>query len=282
MFRKTPRVLAHRAAIESGLFVAAEYIIGKSSQDTAYLLNRYCPHRSYPLGGTVGSCYDKDHRITCDLHGMSWTALGSPINNDCSLLQRDVTIRNDGLIIENLVEDAQEWSKDLQKETALQYHNTVTGKSAGSWLWAMEIQADLLHIGAGKIHPALAESVDLSSIQLSHGQDWISQKHNTGWWTFIYPYTFLEWSAGCLSINYVTPDDPNNEFGFTWNTQFYFDPAVSHAKRSEFRSLEEVFCEDVGAIEQQKGPWFPLKHAQHSLEQHCVHWGKWVQANKAP
>jgi hypothetical protein len=279
VFKKIPKILAHRAALSAGLFVTPEHIIGQKSTTVANLLHRYCPHRSYPLGGTVGSHVQEGLGITCDFHGMTWTSQGDPVESNCSLLQRTAIVRDDGLIVENFSETGQQWSHDLAQEDQLKYQRTFTGSSNGSWLWMMEIQADLLHIRPNGIHPDLSEKIDLATVTFSHGRDWICQNHSTGWWTFIYPYTFLEWTPGCLGVNYVTPNDPKQEFGFTWNTQFYFAPTVSDEQQLEFISLEQAFCEDVCAIEQQKGPWFPLEHSSNPLEQHCVHWGNWVQQN---
>jgi hypothetical protein len=114
---------------------------------------------------------------------------------------------------------------------------------------------------------------------MDHGDGWILQTCSTGWWLFIYPYTFIEYSPGCLSVNYTTPDDPNSEFGFSWITQFYYDPVIHQSKRTEFQTLEDVFHEDVEAIEQQKGKYFPLMKSVNRLEDHCVHFGQWVKDN---
>jgi len=82
-----------------------------------------------------------------------------------------------------------------------------------------------------------------------------------------------------VSVNYTIPKDKINEFGFDWVTQFYYDPTTTIERRHVFEKLEEVFHEDVVAIEKQKGPWFPLMKSENRLEDHCIHYGKWVTAN---
>jgi hypothetical protein len=73
----------------------------------------------------------------------------------------------------------------------------------------------------------------------------------------------------------------NNEFGFDWHTQYYFRPEISIERRDDFEFyVEPVFKEDVVAIEKQKGPWFPITIPYNRLEEHCVHYGKWIMANK--
>jgi hypothetical protein len=47
-----------------------------------------------------------------------------------------------------------------------------------------------------------------------------------------------------------------------------------------FEKLENVFHEDVVAIEKQKGDYFPLMKATNRYEDHCVHWGQWVKDHR--
>ena len=54
---------------------------------------------------------------------------------------------------------------------------------------------------------------------------------------------------------------------------------TSVEQRLEFETLEDVFKEDVQAIEKQKGPYFPLMKAMNRYEDHCVHFGKWFKEN---
>ena len=152
----------------------------------------------------------------------------------------------------------------------------------GSWLWIMEIQTDLLHIRTGEnvVHPWLSSVEDLDKVEMDQGDGWILQSCSTGWWLFIYPFTFVEYSKGCVAVNYTIPKDRKNEFEFEWITQFYYDPSVSQERRNIFEKLEDVFHEDIAAIESQKGPYFPLMKTQNKLENHCVHFGKWVTKHR--
>jgi hypothetical protein len=194
-----------------------------------------------------------------------------------------MSIGKSGLLFKDFVEPEHKWVDDLASETSLEYSHVRTGTSKGSWLWMMEIQADLLHIRQGKdaVHPNLSEVTNLDSTILDQGDGWALQTCSTGWWLCIYPFTFVEYSQGCLAINCTTPHDMNNEFGFDWHTQYYFRPEISTERRDEFEFyVEPVFKEDVVAIEKQKGPWFPITIPYNRLEEHCVHYGKWIMANK--
>jgi hypothetical protein len=276
MFISSPKVFAHSSAIKSQNFVVPEHILNKD-RDEVNLFHRFCPHRMYPLavpGTHVGE-------IHCDFHDFKWTREGIPINNEKKLSCGKASIGKSGLIFKDFVEPNHWWVDNLASETNLEYSHSMQGTSSGSWLWMMEIQADLLHIrnGEGAIHPGLSAVTDLEQIGMDQGDGWILQTCSTGWWLFIYPFTFIEWSKGCLSINYTIPKDKNNEFGFDWITQFYYDPSVTAEKRKEFETLEDVFKEDVSAIEKQKGKWFPLMSAVNRLEEHCIHYGKWVKSH---
>jgi len=277
MFKHPPKILAHRSAVKNGNFVTPDYILGNDSES---LFNRYCPHRRYPIS-EVGDVLRES--MLCNFHGFEWGLKGVPINNDKHINCGKMSTGKSGLLFKDFVEPEHKWVDDLASETSLEYSHVRTGTSKGSWLWMMEIQADLLHIrnGEGAIHPGLSAVTDLEQISMDHGDGWILQTCSTGWWLFIYPFTFIEWSKGCLSINYTIPKDKNNEFGFDWITQFYYDPSVTAEKRKEFETLEDVFKEDVVAIEKQKGPWFPITIPYNRLEEHCVHYGKWVMINKA-
>lgn len=276
MLKNTPKILAHVSSIEHGNFVTPEYILNKG-EDTVNLFNRYCPHRMYPMHNP-GDIVDE---IKCDFHDFRWDKNGVSINNDRKINCGSAKIGRSGLIFKDFVEPNHYWVDDLAKETNLQYSHTKKGTSTGSWLWMMEIQADLLHIrpGEGAIHPRLASMTNLEVVGMEEGDGWILQTCSTGWWLFVYPYTFVEWSEGCLSVNYTIPKDKNNEFGFDWVTQFYYDPKTSVEKRTEFETLEDVFHEDVVAIEKQKGPWYPLMNSVNRLEEHCIHYGKWIKNN---
>jgi hypothetical protein len=220
--------------------------------------------------------------IVCKFHGFAWSPAGEPINNNKKIQCGEAAILSSGLVTRQFQETENKWSQDIANEKNLEYSHTMTGSSKGSWLWMMEIQVDLLHIRKGDdvIHPNLAEETNLDEIKMEHGDGWVLQTSSTGWWLLIYPFTFIEWSPGCLAINCVTPDDVENEFGFQWTTQFYYDPDTSAEKRKDFESLEDVFKEDVQAIEALKGGWFPLKKSSNRLEDHCVHFGEWILQNR--
>lgn len=277
MFNNPPRILAHKSCLKDGNYVTPDHILSKDDNGVK-LMHRYCPHRMYPLhddGEIVKN-------IVCKFHGFEWDEHGQPTNNDRKLHCGKAEIGKSGLVFRNFKEPNHFWVDDLAKETNLVYSHSMHGKSNGSWLWMMDIQADLLHIRNGEnvIHPELAKVTNLNDIGMYEGDDWILQTCSTGWWLFIYPFTFVEWSKGCVSVNYTTPNDIDNEFGFTWITQFYYDPNVASEKRKEFETLEDVFHEDVAAIEMQKGSYFPLTKSINRLEDHCIHYAKWIQRNK--
>lgn len=278
MFKsKLPQIFAHVSALNHGNYVTNDYILSNTNNEIR-LLKRFCPHRMYPLHN-VG---DHVEEITCNFHGFKWQKDGTPLNNNNELHCGSIDLGRSGLLYKNFIEPNHRWIDDLLQERNLQYSHCKQGSSNGSWLWMMEIQVDLLHIrkGEGAVHPGLSSSTNLDEVCMHEGDGWVLQTSSTGWWLFLYPYTFIEYSKGCVAINVVTPKDKNNEFGFEWMTQFYYDPSVPYEKRKEFETLEDVFIEDVSAIELQKGSWFPLIKAENRLEQHCVHWGNWVRKNK--
>jgi hypothetical protein len=259
-------------------FTTSEYILAKDN-DRVKLLNRFCPHRMYPISQPG----DRIEQLVCKFHGFEWTKEGTPVNNNRNIHCGSAEISAGGLVVQNFIEPNHKWVDDISNETDLEYSHTLTGASQGSWLWMMEIQVDLLHIRKGEdvVHPELAKVTDLDLVTMEQGEGWVLQSSPTGWWLFIYPFTFIEWSPGCLAINSVTPNDINNEFGFSWTTQFYYSPSVTEEKRKEMETLEDVFKEDVGAIEMQKGGWFPLKRSSNRLEDHCVHFGEWVLKHRS-
>lgn len=277
MFKHVPRILSHISAISSENFVTPEYILSKSNNGVQ-LLNRYCPHRMYPLSSAGENVSD----ITCKFHGFHWDKQGNPTNNDRKIKCGSAEVGKSGLIFKDFIEPNALWVSDLEKETNLVYSHSMKGTSKGSWLWMMDIQADLFHIRTGEdvVHPELSKVTNLEEVGMFEGDGWVLQTCSTGWWLCIYPYTFIEWSPGCLAINYTTPDDYTTEFGFEWITQFYYDPATPKEKRADFETLEDVFREDVVAIEMQKGKWFPIKKPHNRLENHCVHFGEWVQSRR--
>lgn len=277
MFVNPPRIFAHSSSVNDGNFVSPDFILNKTNE-TINLFHRHCPHRMYPLHNSG----DIVKNIVCKFHGFEWDEQGQPTNNNRKLHCGKADVGKSGLVFKNFKEPNHFWVDDLSKERNLVYSHAMHGKSAGSWLWMMDIQADLLHIRKGDnvVHPELAKVTDLDDINMYEGDDWILQTCSTGWWLFVYPFTFVEWSPGCLSVNYTTPNDFENEFGFTWITQFYYDPSTPEEKRKEFETLEDVFHEDVQTIEAQKGAYFPLMNSINRLEDHCIHYARWIQRNK--
>jgi hypothetical protein len=141
----------------------------------------------------------------------------------------------------------------------------------------MDAEADLLHVYKQGIHPFLAQQINLEDIQLDQGDGWILQTHPTGWWLYVFPWTFVEYgNPGMVMVNTVVPKDINSEYGFDWITQFYYEDSVSPERRFIFETLETVFKEDVNAAEVQRGNYFPLMKAMNRYEDHCVHYGKWI------
>jgi nitrite reductase/ring-hydroxylating ferredoxin subunit len=278
MFKNPPKIFAHISALDNNNFTTAEYILNKTDAGVA-LLNRFCPHRMYPLAeqGTL----EKDSKsILCKFHGLEWTKNGEPINSNKKIKCGQAIVGKSELVFQNFQEPSHSWVDTVRSETNLKYSHSCYGSSVGSWLWMMEIQTDLWHIWKGGVHPELAATTDLDTVTMESGNGWMLQTHPDGWWLCVYPFTFIEWSPGCLAINITTPKDINNEFGFTWTTQFYFDPTTTEEKRTEFESLEYVFKQDVAAIEKQRGKYFPLKKSMNRLEDHCVHFGDWVTEHK--
>ena len=278
IFNKPPKILAHKSAITDSNFVTPEYILNKGTNQVN-LFNRYCPHRMYPLA-KPGEYVDN---IVCKFHGFAWDKNGTPLNNDRNIGCGQAQLGRSGLIFKDFVEPNHFWVDDLAKETDLEFSHVAEGKSAGSWLWMMEIQADLLHIRKGKdvVHPGLADVTNLDAINMDQGDGWILQTCSTGWWLFIYPFTFVEYSSGCLAINYTIPNNSDNEFGFSWITQFYYNTKTPISKQYEFETLNDVFNEDIETIELQKGKYFPLMKTINRLEDHCIHYGQWVTKNRS-
>lgn len=271
MFSKHPKVFSHKAVQEVGNYVTPNYIIGPNS-----LFTRFCPHRLYPISeiGTVLTT-----SISCKLHGYEWNLNGIPINNQKTLHCKNYTLGRSGLLYNDFIEPNHKWVDDLANEKNLSYSHSYYGTSKGNWLWMMEIQADLCHIRTGLdvVHPELSNITNLNDTILDSAEGWALQTCATGWWLCIFPYTFIEYSKGCLAINYTVPYDYNNEFGFTWVSQFYFDPSVTTTKRNNFEKyFQDVFLEDLSAIEKYKHNYFPMKTSLNYLEKHVIELGTWV------
>jgi hypothetical protein len=183
------------------------------------------------------------------------------------------------MIFKDFVEPDHKWVDDLASEKSLVYHHSLEGSSEGSWMWLLDAEADLLHVYEDGIHPFLSRQVKLEDIQMDQGDGWILQSHPTGWWLYVFPFLFIEYSPGCVMVNNVIPNDINTEFGFKWISQFYYDPSVDATTRRIFETCEEVFREDVATAELQKGKYFPLMKAMNRYEDHCVHLGEWYRKN---
>jgi len=278
MFKNIPKVFAHVSSVKDSNFVLPEYILNYSN-DTANLFHKYCPHRMYPLGLTG----EHVNNITCKFHNFKWNKDGTPINNPRKLHCGSAEIGRSGLVFKNFKEPNHQWVDDLADEKNLVYSHSCRGESKGSWLWLMDAEADYLHIYGGQVHPRLSSIIDLEESIMDQGEGWIYQEHTPGWWSvYIYPYTFIEHTDGCLSVNYVVPSNSIDEYGFEWITQFYYDPTVSTDLREEFETLETVFREDVAVAELQKGNYFPLMKAMNRYEDHCVHFGQWFRNHRLP
>jgi nitrite reductase/ring-hydroxylating ferredoxin subunit len=276
MFNNLPKLLAHVSAVNTQNFVVPEYIINKKDNEIN-LFHRFCPHRRYPLHNAG----DQVDNIKCKFHNFEWSKDGDPINNNKKLHCGQATVGKSGLIFKNFVEPDNHWVDDLSKEQDLAYSHSLEGESKGSWLWLMDAEADLLHVYQQGIHPFLAQQINIEDIVMEQGDGWILQNHPNGWWLYVFPFTFVEYgNPGCVMVNNVIPDDIDNEYGFKWITQFYYSPDVHPNNRMLFETLETVFKEDVVAAELQKGNYFPLVKAMNRYEDHCVHFGDWVRANK--
>lgn len=279
MFKAPPQILGHISALKSGSLVTPKYIVA-NDEGRINLLNRMCPHRFFPIGEKGEVVQD----ITCKFHGFSFDVKGSPVNNSYKLPCTSGELGKSGLIIRNFKEPDHHWVTDLASETDLNYSHSMLGKSQGSWLWMHEVQIDLMHIRKGGIHPVLSQMVNMGATTLDEGENWIIQTYDigtaVGWWLLIYPFTFIEWTKGCLAINSVVPNNIDEEYGFEWMTQFYYTDEITHAQKEVFELVEPVFHEDVAAIEQLQRPFSPLTRIENELEKHPYHFGQWVSRER--
>ncbi len=275
MFKnKMPKFFGHISALKDGNLVLPDFILNKG-EDGVNLMHRYCPHRMYPMH-TPGEIVQE---IKCKFHNFKWDKDGVPLNNDKKLHCGKITTGRSGVLFRDFIEPDHKWVDDLSNEKNLKYSHSLEGRSEGSWLWLLDAEADLLHVYEDGIHPFLSRQVKLEDIQMDQGDGWILQTHPTGWWLYVFPFLFIEYSPGCVMINNVIPNDINTEFGFKWISQFYYDDSVDVSARRIFETCEEVFCEDVQTAELQKGKYFPLMKAMNRYEDHCVHLGKWYREN---
>ena len=276
MFISIPKIFAHVSSVDKGNFVLPEIILNKSNEGVN-LFHRFCPHRMYPLHN-IGEHVEN---IVCKFHNFEWDKDGNPLNNPKKLKCGTAEVGRSGLVFKDFTEPNHQWVDDLEKETDLVYSHSFQGESKGSWLWLMDAEADLLHLYKGGIHPFLSQQVELNDIVLDQGDGWILQHHPNGWWLYVFPFTFIEYSKpGCVMVNTVIPDNIDTEYGFKWITQFYYSKDIHPNTRMIFETLETVFKEDVATAELQKGNYFPLMKAMNRYEDHCVYFGNWVKNNK--
>jgi len=277
MFISSPKIYAHLSVLEKGNFVVSEYILNKGNGINVNLFRRFCPHRLYPLADTGTHV----NEITCKLHNFKWDKDGEALNNSKKIHCGEASIGKSGLIFKNFIEPNHKWVNDLAREKNLKYSHSLQGSSPGSWLWLMDIEADLLHVYLGGIHPFLSKQINLDNLILDQGDGWVLQTHPSGWWLYIFPYVFIEYeNPGCVMINYVTPKDDISEFGYDWTMQFYYDDSVRVERRLIFETSKDVYFQDIEASEKQKGKYFPLLKSMNRYEDHCVYFGNWFKENK--
>ncbi len=278
MFNVNPKILAHISALNVNNFVVPEYILNKGN-DGVNLFRRYCPHRMYPLANPG----ENVENIICKFHGFEWSKNGEPLNNNKNIACGKAQIGKSGLIFKDFSEPNNHWVTDLAQEKALEYSHSFQGTSQGSWLWLMEAEADLLHLyGEEGIHPFLSKQIKVSDIIQEQGDGWILQNHPNGWWLYVFPHSFVEYGRpGMVMVNTVYPKNKDSEYGFDWITQFYYSKSASVESKFIFETLEDVFRQDVNAIEKQKVDYFPLASAINEYENHCVHFGKWYKEHKS-
>jgi nitrite reductase/ring-hydroxylating ferredoxin subunit len=276
LFKNPPRVIAHKSAVTDNVFVTKDRLITKDSFSRISVFNRSCPHKFYPIG-EEGGAYST---IQCKLHGFEFDQQGKGINNSCKLKHSvNYSVGPSGLIYENFEEPKYWWIFNQIRDEKLTLAETTSGSSTGSWLWNMDMEVDILHVREGGIHPWLATQFKKEDIVLSEGDGFVLQTQHDGFWLLIYPFTFIEWSKGCLGIKTVRPNNINNEYGFTWSTQLYFSEETPLCKKYDFAKLKEVYQEDVIAIEQITEP-YRLIHTNNPLEKQNVHFGEWVNRNR--
>jgi phenylpropionate dioxygenase-like ring-hydroxylating dioxygenase large terminal subunit len=288
MFKTQPNVFAHISAMKNGNFVLHDKIIVKNG-NLYDIKNRECPHRGY-LMHEPG---DQVNNVVCKLHGFAWDQKGRPLEKEsqCSHFykmhhQGTALVGKTGLLFEDFdePEDA-EWVKILSDAPPMVYERSIIESSSGSWLWLMEQMTDLLHVRQNGIHPRQSLETPLDEMETDFGDGWAIQIYPTcygskGFWLFVYPGFNIEYEPGRLLITRVTPNDINNEFGFTWHMQLYYSPNIGKVEKEEWEKCVEVYKEDVKAIENIKRPFFPLKRTVNKWEDQMKHWGEWYTANK--
>lgn len=279
MFKNPPQILTHKNSLQFGNLVLQDKIVTKS-QGVFKVKNRECPHRAYPIGNPG----DILQKIECELHGFCWDNNGMPVEPNIYKLQDRGPVNEgiSGLLFQNFNEPTEStWVKILENEKNLEYLRSEVGTSHGSWLWLMDIYSDLLHIRKNGVHPNLSLEIPLDTLTLEHGKDWVLQKNTgPGFWLFIFPFTAIEWSKGKLSIKRIVPHNIDQEFGFDWQVQLFYDKDIDSSQRKIWESLIDVYKEDISAIEKIRKPFYPLKKSISKWEDQTKLWGDWYLNNK--
>ena len=286
MFKQSPNIFAHVASLANGNLVLHDKIVVKN-QDGFCAKRRECPHRGY-LMHKPG---DIVNNIVCKLHGFCWDSNGDPLVKEPYVDHfyklhhaGDIEAGRSGLLFQNFKEPDAEWVDILAAEKDLIYSHSVTESSNGSWLWLMEQMTDLLHVRQNGVHPRQSLETPLEQMETEFGDGWSMQIYPTcygpkGFWLFIYPGFNVEYEPGKLMVTRVIPNDPKNEYGFTWQMQFYYSPTVDSVEREIWEKCIEVYREDIEAVENIKRPFFPLKRTVNCWEDQMLHWGEWYKAN---
>ena len=274
MYNKYPKVLSHKSVFNHGNFSTDDYILHLDDTHVDKF-HRACPHRRYPIVDSHKSVTD----ITCFFHGYKWDASGKPLNNRHNLSCGTLPINKSGLIIENF-DGSAPWIDDLAKETELKYSHTYNGGyTNSSWLWMMDILADIQHVYENGVHPELWKTTKPTQVIHEYGDCWNMQRHPDGWWLFVYPFTGIDYEPGRLMINSIKPENYEREFGFQWNMQFYYADHITSEQRTIFEQTTVICQQDIDTIEKIKIPYFPVIRPENELEEPCVQWGKWVRNN---
>jgi nitrite reductase/ring-hydroxylating ferredoxin subunit len=290
MFKSTPRIFAHSSALKNGHFVTEDKIVFNNNGEYS-LKSRECPHRGYIMQEPG----DVVKNVVCKLHGFAWDNEGKPLSREpfCDHFYKlhhhgELELGTSGLLFKNFKEDLNAgWIQFLSKQTDLEFDRTIRGESKGSWLWMMEQLTDVLHLRQNGIHPrqSLETPLDEEHMVQTLGENYAIQAYKningtSGYWVFIYPGFAVELEPGKLVITRLVPHNENEEFGFTWELQFYYAPWIDKNEREEWEKCIDVYDEDIQAIEKIKRPYFPLKKMVNNREEQMYHWGKWVMDNK--
>jgi nitrite reductase/ring-hydroxylating ferredoxin subunit len=289
MFKNPPQIYAHISALKNGHLILENGILMKH-EDTVCLKSRDCPHRGYLIQETG----EVVKTVVCKLHGFAWNNEGQPLTQKpyCDHFYKlqhtaDLTVSRSGLITKNFKDDNSQWMQDLMSQTDLEYDRIIKGESAGSYLWMMEQLADILHLRQDGVHPrqSLETPIDKDHLTQYEGEDYVVQRYTnvngtSGYWVWHYPGFGIEFEPGKLIIYRIIPKDPDEEFGFYWELQFYYSPWVDSNERKEWDKAIEVYKEDLEVVDRIRHPFFPLKKISNEKENQMYHWGQWYLKNK--